>query len=57
VGMSLANAKWFYNHTLRGDIVQVVHSPTRRRMELDNGFGDWNLSWVEWTEGSALQSS
>ena len=57
VGMSLANAKWFYNHTLRGDIVDVVHSPTRRTMELDNGFGDWNLSWAEWTEGSALQSS
>jgi lipoprotein-anchoring transpeptidase ErfK/SrfK len=56
VGMSLANAKWFYNHTLRGDIVDVVHSPTRRKMELDNGFGDWNLSWSEWTEGSALQS-
>jgi lipoprotein-anchoring transpeptidase ErfK/SrfK len=57
VGMSLANAKWFFNHTLRGDIVDVVHSPTRRTMELDNGFGDWNLSWAEWTEGSALQSS
>jgi|SRR5262245_3672663 len=57
VGMSLPNAKWYFDHTLRGDIVKVVHSPTRRQMELDNGFGDWNLTWSEWTEGSALQSS
>ncbi|MCI0688265.1 MAG: Ig-like domain-containing protein [Sporichthyaceae bacterium] len=54
VGMSLANAEWFFDRTQRGDIIEVVNSPTDRDMELDNGFGDWNLTWSEWTEGSAL---
>lgn len=54
VGMSLSNAEWLFKRTTRGDIIQVVNSPTRRTMELDNGFGDWNLSWSEWTAGSAL---
>jgi lipoprotein-anchoring transpeptidase ErfK/SrfK len=54
VGMSLSNAKWLFGLTKRGDIIQVVHSPTSKTMELDNGFGDWNLSWSEWTAGSAL---
>ena len=54
VGMSLTNAEWFFHQTRRGDIIEVVHSPTSRTMELDNGFGDWNLTWSEWTEGSAL---
>jgi hypothetical protein len=52
--MSLANAKWLFGLTKRGDIIQVVHSPTSKTMELDNGFGDWNLSWSEWKAGSAL---
>jgi hypothetical protein len=52
--MSVSNAEWLFKRTTRGDIIQVVNSPTRRTMELDNGFGDWNLSWSEWTAGSAL---
>ncbi len=54
VGMSLANAKWFFDNTKRGDVIEVINSPTRQTMELDNGFGDWNLPWSEWTAGSAL---
>jgi lipoprotein-anchoring transpeptidase ErfK/SrfK len=54
VGMSLPNAEWFFDNTKRGDIIQVVNSPTSKTMELDNGFGDWNLSWSQWTAGSAL---
>jgi hypothetical protein len=26
-------------------------------MELNNGFGDWNLSWSDWVKGSALVNS
>jgi len=54
VGMSLSNAKWLFDRTRRGDIIQVVNSPTSKTMELNNGFGDWNLSWSEWQAGSAL---
>lgn len=52
VGMSTVNGKWLYDHTMRGDVVVVTG--TSRKMELRNGFGDWNLSWSDWLEGSAL---
>jgi lipoprotein-anchoring transpeptidase ErfK/SrfK len=51
VGMSIPNAKWYFARTLRGDVIKVVNSPTTRKMELDNGFGDWNLSWEQWLVG------
>lgn len=54
VGMNLENAEWFFNQTRRGDIIEVVNSPTDQRMELDNGFGDWNMDWEDWVAGSAL---
>lgn len=52
VGMSPANAGWLYSLTRRGDVVDVTG--TDRPMELANGFGDWNLSWADYREGSAL---
>ena len=52
VGMSTANAGWLYNMTKVGDVVEVTG--TNRSMELSNGYGDWNLSWADWQEGSAL---
>jgi lipoprotein-anchoring transpeptidase ErfK/SrfK len=53
VGMSDEDARWYFQNTRRGDVVDVTgneHKP----MELDNGFGDWNLSWSDWKAGSAL---
>ncbi|QIK66047.1 L,D-transpeptidase [Nocardioides sp. HDW12B] len=52
VGMSTENAGWLYSLTQRGDVVDVTG--TDRPMELSNGFGDWNLSWADYQEGSAL---
>jgi lipoprotein-anchoring transpeptidase ErfK/SrfK len=52
VGMNTENGKWFYNHSIRGDIVETVG--TDKKMELRNGYGDWNLSWSQWLAGSAL---
>jgi lipoprotein-anchoring transpeptidase ErfK/SrfK len=51
-GMSTENAAWLYAMTRRGDVVE--YTGTDRPMTLDNGYGDWNASWSEWTEGSAL---
>ena len=48
VGMSLRNAEWLFGLTRRGDVIEVVNSPTAKSMELDNGFGDWNLPWSQW---------
>jgi len=53
VGMSTENGKWFYEHSIRGDVVDTVG--TSKPMELTNGYGDWNLTWSQWLAGSALQ--
>ncbi len=51
-GMSTENAKWLYDMTLRGDVVEYVG--TDRPMEFANGWGDWNLNFSDYAEGSAL---
>lgn len=53
-GLSTENAEWFYNHVHVGDIVQVVNSHGTTMTPFDNGFGDWNLDWSQWQQGSAL---
>src|SRR5688500_9667472 len=51
-GMSTENAKWLYDMTLRGDVVE--YTGTDRPMEPDNGYGDWNIDYASYAEGSAL---
>jgi lipoprotein-anchoring transpeptidase ErfK/SrfK len=52
VGLSSADAEWFFNQVIPGDPVTVVNS--KDTVKADNGFGDWNLDWAAWTAGSAL---
>lgn len=51
-GMSTQNASWFYNLAKPGDVVTFVDGT--RPMEPWNGYTDWNLSWQQWQQGSAL---
>lgn len=44
--VGLADGKWLFSHVQAGDPVVTVG--TKRRMELGNGYGDWNLSWDSW---------
>lgn len=53
VGMAPKNAIWLFNQSAVGDIVKVVGSP--RTLEPGNGYTDWNVSWADWTAGSALE--
>jgi lipoprotein-anchoring transpeptidase ErfK/SrfK len=53
-GMSTENAEWFFEHVRPGDLVQVVNSQGPMMTAFDNGFGDWNMSWSKWQQGSAL---
>ncbi|KNB52749.1 L,D-transpeptidase [Streptomyces caatingaensis] len=53
-GMSTENAKWFFDNVRVGDIVKVVGSTGATMTPFDNGFGDWNMPWEEWRQGSAL---
>ncbi|MEU7032452.1 Ig-like domain-containing protein [Streptomyces sp. NPDC046237] len=54
VGMSTGNAAWFFETVRPGDIVQTVNSIGDMMDPFGNGFGDWNLPWDKWREGSAL---
>ena len=54
-GMSTSDAKWLYDHSRRGDVVEYVDSP--RPLEDRNGWTDWNVPWSTWTAGSALQAA
>jgi lipoprotein-anchoring transpeptidase ErfK/SrfK len=54
-GMSTADAKWLYDRSRRGDVVEYVDSP--RPLEDRNGWTDWNVPWSTWTAGSALQAT
>jgi lipoprotein-anchoring transpeptidase ErfK/SrfK len=51
-GMSDANAKWLYDMSRRGDVVE--YTGTDRPMTFDNGYGDWNESFAQFKQGSAL---
>ncbi|UAL30948.1 L,D-transpeptidase family protein [Nocardioides rotundus] len=51
-GMSPENAKWLYDLSKRGDVVEYTGSD--RPMTVDNGYGDWNLPFQEYAAGSAL---
>lgn len=51
--LSVADAKWLYDHAQIGDPVVTVG--TGRSMEPDNGTGGvWNVPWEDWTALSAL---
>jgi lipoprotein-anchoring transpeptidase ErfK/SrfK len=52
VGMTTDNAAWLFGITKRGDVVEV--SGSDRQMTLYNGYGDWNVPFREYAEGSAL---
>jgi lipoprotein-anchoring transpeptidase ErfK/SrfK len=51
-GLSTADAKWLYDISRRGDVVE--YTGTERPMEFANGYGDWNESFREYAAGSAL---
>ncbi|UQA95938.1 L,D-transpeptidase [Streptomyces halobius] len=55
-GMSTANAQWFFNNVQVGDIIKVVNSEGEAMAPFGNGFGDWNMPWKEWRDGSALRN-
>jgi lipoprotein-anchoring transpeptidase ErfK/SrfK len=47
------NAKWFYDFSVPGDVVEVRNSGGPPLTLAQNG--DWTLSWDQWRNGSALK--
>jgi len=52
LNVSPTNAKWFYNNTKRGDIVEVQNT-VGSTLAGTEGLGDWNIPWAEWKAGNA----
>jgi len=46
VNLAPADAEWFFDFTLPGDVVKVVGTP--KELAPTNGIGDWNVAWSEW---------
>lgn len=51
-GLSDSDARALYQQSQIGD--PVVYTGSDRPMELGNGWSEWNLSWEQWQERSAL---
>ncbi|MEV6690463.1 Ig-like domain-containing protein [Micromonospora sp. NPDC051196] len=52
VNVSMANGAWLFNNTKVGD--PIVVKGTERKLQLGNGWTDWNVSWEQYVKGSAL---
>ncbi|TXS42166.1 hypothetical protein EAO75_33835 [Streptomyces sp. uw30] len=55
IGMSDANAAWFYGQVRPGDPFEITGKDTKGVVAPGNGFGAWNVSWSEWQQKSALR--
>ncbi len=53
VNLSPTDGHWFFNLARRGDIVQVVNAEVGPSA-FDAGSADWNTSFADWKQGSAL---
>ncbi|MBW8483261.1 L,D-transpeptidase [Actinomadura parmotrematis] len=52
VNASPSDAKWFYEFTNKGDIIEITG--TSRKLRFGNGPTPWAVSWETWLQGSAL---
>ncbi|MEO3757900.1 Ig-like domain-containing protein [Mycobacterium sp. B14F4] len=52
INVSPSNARWFFDNTKRGDIVEVVNTVGSTLPGTD-GLGDWNIPWEQWRAGNA----
>lgn len=53
LNLNADNAKWFYDFSVPGDVVEVRNSGGPPLALAQNG--DWTLSWDQWRKGSALK--
>ena len=53
LNLNADNAKWFYDFSVPGDVVEVRNSGGPPLKLAQNG--DWTLSWDQWRKGSALK--
>jgi lipoprotein-anchoring transpeptidase ErfK/SrfK len=54
LNLNAANAKWFYDFSVPGDVVEIRNTGGPPLTLAQNG--DWTVPWSQWTQGSALKS-
>ncbi|KAA8726535.1 L,D-transpeptidase family protein [Corynebacterium phocae] len=52
INVSTADAQWFQQFVKRGDIVYVKNT-VGGTLPGDEGLGDWNMPWEQWSKGNA----
>ncbi|MDX6230444.1 MAG: hypothetical protein QOI76_3834 [Frankiales bacterium] len=52
VNLAPGDGQWFFNFSRRGDVVNVLGSPSPPLLT-DPGTEDWNYSWAVWQQGTA----
>ncbi|MER5883038.1 Ig-like domain-containing protein [Streptomyces sp. NPDC001941] len=57
VGMSDSDASWVYENVQVGDPFEVTGDDAKGTQALNNGYGEWNLSWADWQAKSALKGT
>ncbi|WP_329120935.1 L,D-transpeptidase [Streptomyces sp. NBC_01353] len=54
IGMSDADAAWFYAQVRPGDPFEIRGADTKGTVAEGNGYGAWNVSWEGWRAKSAV---
>ncbi|MFB7372196.1 Ig-like domain-containing protein [Streptomyces sp. NPDC056222] len=54
IGMSDADAAWFYAQVRPGDPFEIRGADTKGTVAEGNGYGAWNASWEAWRAKSAV---
>jgi hypothetical protein len=52
LNLNSENAKWFYDFSVPGDIVEIKYTGGEPQKLSQNG--DWSMPWDQWVRGSAL---
>lgn len=53
LNLNADNAKWFYDFSVPGDVVEIRNTGGPPLQLNQNG--DWGIPWTEWSKGSALK--
>ncbi|OKH83927.1 Ig-like domain-containing protein [Mycolicibacterium sp.] len=54
LNLSAVHAKWFYEFSQPGDVVEIRNTGGEPLQHWQNG--DWSVPWEQWRQGSALRS-
>ncbi|GCA99613.1 MULTISPECIES: Ig-like domain-containing protein [Mycolicibacterium] len=52
LNLNSENAKWFYDFSVPGDVVEIKYTGGEPQKLSQNG--DWSMPWDQWVRGSAL---